>query len=36
MDNQDIFQPVDIRTIPDDKLDDIVGGSYLVPGGHKF
>jgi hypothetical protein len=23
---QDRFQPVDIRNIPDDQLDDIIGG----------
>jgi hypothetical protein len=31
---QDRFQPVDIRDIPDDQLDDIIGGA-IAPAGAK-
>lgn len=32
----DPFQAVDIRSIPDDQLDDLVGGSNVMPPALKF
>lgn len=29
-DNRIAFEPVDIRAIPDDQLDDIIGGAGVV------
>jgi len=32
-----VFEPIDIRAIPDDQLDDILGGyGNLGPNFHKF
>lgn len=35
MNSIDPFQAVDIRAIPDDQLDDIVGGGHVTPGAYK-